>query len=402
MTPLTRRTILASSAALAASAGRGRAATGPEPIQEQRGATELGPHDPLRDRENPNALTPPETDKGLVPNLRYSFSDAHMNLHHGGWAREVTQRELPIATEIAGVNMRLKPAAARELHWHKQAEWSIMLAGAARITAVDNDGRNFIADVGVGDLWYFPPGIPHSIQGLGPDGCEFLLAFPDGQFSESSTFLVSELFARTPVEVLAKNFGVHPAAFGKIPKEQLFIFEAEPASSNVEVDAIRSPQGLVPQTMVFRMAEVEPIHSPKGTVHIVDSGNFPISTEIAASIVEIAPGGMREIHWHQNADEWQYYISGAARMTVFASQDAARTFDYRAGDVGYVPKSMSHYIENLSDEPVRYLELFRAGKYTDVSLNQWLALTPENLVRSHLNLDQPTLNALKKVKALVV
>jgi len=47
---------------------------------------------------------------------------------------------------------------------------------------------------------------------------------------------------------------------------------------------------------------------------------------------------MREIHWHPNADEWQYYLSGTGRMTVFASQDSSRTFDFRAGDVGYVPK----------------------------------------------------------------
>jgi oxalate decarboxylase len=150
----------------------------PEPIKSTKGGTDIGPRDPTRDAENPDILVPPSTDKGLVPNLRFSFADAHMNLQDGGWSREVTQRELPVATEMAGVNMRLKTGGVRELHWHKQAEWSIMLTGNARITAVDSDGKNFIADVSAGDLWYFPAGTPHSIQGLGPDGCEFLLAFP--------------------------------------------------------------------------------------------------------------------------------------------------------------------------------------------------------------------------------
>ena len=54
--------------------------------------------------------------------------------------------------------------------------------GRARITAVDQNERNFIADVGPGDLWYFPPGIPHSIQGL--EHCEFLL------FSMMDIFLI--------------------------------------------------------------------------------------------------------------------------------------------------------------------------------------------------------------------
>ena len=87
----------------------------------------------MRDAENPDVFVPPSTDKGLVPNLRFSFADAHMNLQDGGWSREVTQRELPIATEMAGVNRRLKTNGLRELHWHKQAEWSIMLACNARI-----------------------------------------------------------------------------------------------------------------------------------------------------------------------------------------------------------------------------------------------------------------------------
>jgi oxalate decarboxylase len=373
----------------------------PEPIKSTKGGTDIGPRDPTRDAENPDVLVPPSTDKGLVPNLRFSFADAHMNLQDGGWSREVTQRELPVATEMAGVNMRLKTGGVRELHWHKQAEWSIMLAGNARITAVDNDGKNFIADVAVGDLWYFPAGIPHSIQGLGTDGCEFLLAFPDGSFSESSTFLLSEVFARTPKDVLSANFGVPENAFERIPKEQLFIFEA-PVPGSIENDAVASPQGAVPRSMILRASDQRADKGPGGTVRIVDTRNFPIATEVAAAIVEVAPKSMREIHWHPNADEWQYYLSGTGRMTVFASQDSSRTFDFRAGDVGYVPKSMSHYVQNTGDVPLKFLELFRSPRFEDVSLNQWLALTPAQLVKSHLGLDQNTIDRLNKTKKPIV
>ena len=74
-------------------------------------------------------------------------------------------------------------------------------------------------------------------------------------------------------------------------------------------------------------------------------------------------------------------------MTVFASGGKARTFDYQAGDVGYVPFAMGHYIENTGDEPLRFLEMFRSDRFADVSLNQWMALTPPELVQAHLNLD---------------
>jgi oxalate decarboxylase len=184
----------------------------PQPIRGDLGATILGPRNVPLERENPDLLGSPYTDSGTIPNLKFSFATARNRLITGGWAREITVRELPVATELAGVNMRLKPGGIRELHWHKEAEWAYMLAGHARITAVDEQGRTFIDDVGPGDLWNFPAVIPHSIQGL-EDGCEFLLVFDNGSFSENETFLITDLFANTPRDVLAKNFGAARAAF---------------------------------------------------------------------------------------------------------------------------------------------------------------------------------------------
>src|SRR5579885_2467558 len=165
------------------------------------------PANPALDAANPDSTVPPLSDIGSLPVFKYPFSLANKRVYRGGWSREVTARELPIAKELAGVNMRLEAGGIRELHWHKAAEWSIMLYGAARITGVDAQGRSFVDDVGVGDLWDFPAGIPHSIQGL-EEGCEFLLVFDDGNFSEDSTFLITDWFAHTPRAVLAKNFGV--------------------------------------------------------------------------------------------------------------------------------------------------------------------------------------------------
>ena len=111
---------------------------------------------------------------------------------------------------------------------------------------------------------------------------------------------------------------------------------------------------------------------------------------------------MRELHWHPNTDEWQYYISGEGRMGVFAASGQARTFDFRGGDVGYVPFAMGHYVQNTGSTPLRFLELFKSSYYADVSLNQWLALTPPELVKAHLDLDHEFMDALRKAKAPVV
>jgi oxalate decarboxylase len=376
----------------------------PQPRRNGVGGTDPGPRNILLDRQNPDILTPPSTDSGTIPNLKFSFGLAHNRLQEGGWTRQVTVRELPIATTLAGVNMRLNPGGVRELHWHKEAEWAYMLNGRARISAIDQEGRNFLDDVGVGDLWNFPAGLPHSIQGL-EEGCEFLLVFDDGNFSEDSTFLITDWFAHTPKEVLAKNFGVAESDFADIPTHALdrtrYIFPVK-VPGPLASDKVSDPQGLVPQTFSHRLMAQEPVRTSGGTVRIVDSTNFPAATTIAAALVEVEPGAMREMHWHPNNDEWQYYIEGSGRMSVFASEGKARTFDYQAGDVGYVPFAMGHYIENTGDTPLRFLEMFKSPRFADVSLNQWMALTPPELVQAHLNLTPTVMGALRKQKRPVV
>jgi oxalate decarboxylase len=372
-----------------------------EPRQPGRGGSNPGPKNPGRIQQNPDMIAPPATDHGTLPNLRFSFDDSHTRIEPGGWTRQVTVRELGISKNIAGVNMRLNAGGVRELHWHKAAEWAYVLTGAARITAVDADGRNFVDDVSVGDLWYFPPGIPHSIQGLDPDGTEFLLVFDDGDFDEDHTFLLSDWFKHTPPEVLEKNFGVPAATFADVPDPRsLYIFPA-PVPGPLATDRLAGATE-VPQRFSHRMLAQTPIRTKSGTARITDTRMFPVSKTIAAALVEVEPGGLREMHWHPNTDEWQYYIQGQARMGVFAASGQARTFDFRANDVGYVPFAMGHYIENTGNTTLQFLELFKSDRYADVSLNQWLALTPPELVIEHLKIDPQFLGALRKDKSPVV
>jgi len=406
MDDVTRRTLLAATAVggiltMAEAAGAQTNESMPQPERHGEGGTDPGPRNVVRDRQNPDVLVPPPTDHGTLPNLRFSFADAHMRLESGGWTRQITVRELGVSKDIAGVNMRLNAGGVRELHWHKAAEWAYMLHGSARITAIDPQGHNFVDDVGVGDLWYFPPGVPHSIQGLNPDGCEFLLVFDDGDFDEDNTFLLSDWFKHTPSEVLSKNFGVSGSSFDHVrDPSQLYIFAASvpgPLASD-KID------GAVPASPSFshKMMAQQPIKTKSGTVRITDTGVFPASKTISAALVEVELGGMRELHWHPNTNEWQYYIEGQARMGVFAASSQARTFDYLAGDVGYVPFAMGHYIENTGTTTLRFLEVFRSSYYADVSLNQWLALTPPELVQANLKLDPQTIAAFHKEKFPVV
>ncbi len=370
-----------------------------EPIRGRKGADIIGPRNLEIENQNPDILLPPETDHGGIPNLKFPFAMAHNRLEDGGWAREVTQREMGSLKEMAIVNMRLPAGVTRELHWHKEGEWAYVLKGKVRFYLIDDQRNTLIEDLEEGDLWYAPPGFPHAIQGL-EEGTEFVLVFNDGNFSENQTLLLTELFAHTPKEVLAKNFGVPESAFDGIPSSEKYIFRL-PVPAPIE--QVRKELGAVNFTnkYVFRASKEPKKMFDGGATQLIDKQTFE-ATDLATLIIDLEPGGMREIHWHPDADEIQYYISGQARMTVFDAVNNARTFDFVAGDVGYVPRTLTHYIENTGTEPVRVLNVFHKSHYSDVSLNNWLALTPKDLVTGHLDIEDPFISSLRQKYQTIV
>ena len=403
-----RKFLEAGSAVLVAAAGM-QAAQGqqskiyPKDTHTRVNESQPGPKgNAALDEQNMDSAFPPQTDAGGQPPFKYSFSQAHKRIEEGGWTRQVTVRDLPLSKTMAGVEMRLISGGIRELHWHVASEWALMLYGSARITAVDQQGRGFVSDVHEGDLWLFPGGIPHSIQGLGPDGCKFLLVFKDGNFNEFGTFLLTEFMHHTPKEVLAKNFGVAESTFDKVPPKELFIFQRElPRPLAEEKKQVEDVTGPVPHPYDFRPSEMQPTKvSRGGEVKIIDRKSFP-ATDIAAAIVTLKPGGLRELHWHPNADEWQYYVKGKGRMTVFAAGGLARTMDFQAGDVGYIDISMPHYVENTGDEDLVLVEVFPTPYYEDISLAEWLAHTPYRLTNEHIGVGEDFLAKIAKKEAII-
>ena len=363
---------------------------------------QLGPQNPSLEAQEPDSVYPPDTDAGGQPPFKYPFALAHRRIESGGWTRQVTVRDFPLSKKMAGVEMRLISGGVRELHWHVGSEWAFMTAGSARITAVDQKGRAFIEDVNEGDLWLFPGGVPHSIQGLGDNGCQFLLVFDDGNFNEFETFLLTDWLHHTPKEVLAKNFNVPESTFDNVPPREKFIFATVlPRPLAEEKKQVYAESGPVPETFAFFTGKMQPTKvTAGGNVKIVDRHNFPI-TNIAAAIVTLKPGGLRELHWHPNADEWQYYVKGTGRMTVYAAGAHARTMDFHAGDVGYIDQSQPHYIENIGDTDLVFLEVFPTAEYQDISLGEWLAHTPSRLVNEHIGTGEDFLAKITKSEVVI-
>jgi oxalate decarboxylase len=398
-----RRTFLgAGSAALATAALVGLSANAQQREDTRKAERDHSSSDPGQENrplldENPNSNLPPPTDHGDIGPIWYSFDLARKRVEEGGWTHQVTQRELPTSTDLTGVNMRITRGSFRELHWHTADEWAFMLYGNARVTVLNPDGTMFIDDVSKGDLWFFPAGYPHSIQGLGPDdGCEFLLVFNQGMFSEDNTFLISAWVAHTPPEILTKNSNLDRSDIAKLPTDELYIFPADlPRSLAQDKAAVGGKSAASRIQYTFKMEAMAPTKKNRGgEIRIVDSHNFPAAKSIASALVTIKPGGMRELHWHPNASEWQFYLAGKGRMTVFMPPTNARTMDFNANDVGFIPAVAGHYIENTGNTDLVFLEMFRSDQYVDISMNNWIRHLPPEMVTSHLNIGEATIEKI--------
>lgn len=371
----------------------------PEPVNGKTGSKIYGPTNPQLDRQNPDTFAPPGTDHGTVPQSKWPFSLSHNRLQNGGWARQQNVDVLPVATDLAGVQMHLDYGALRELHWHTASEWAFVLNGTFRFSILDAEGRNSVGDLGPGDLWFAPSGLPHSIQSTSESGGEFLLVFDDGSFSEDETFLLTDFMAHVPREVVLKNFpGFNDSDFNDLPKDELYIFPNQTSIQSLDEEFVSSPQGKAPVAYTYNASSKPSVELPGGSVKIIDSRNFSIS-DIAMADVTVNPGAMRELHWHPNSDEWSYFLSGHARITVWAGTTNARTFDFSAGDVAYIPKSQGHFIEALGNTTVRYLELFKAPQYEDVSLSNWLSLMPPHVVQDHLGFSDAAMKKLQNFRS---
>lgn len=402
MEDLSRRVLLAlgaaGGAAVASGAAQGASFGNPDaPAQGAVNSTPAalsnpGPRNPALEGQLPSFQSPPATDVGNSPMMWSSFNLMPRRVQAGGWARQITVAEFPASKAVSGVNMRLGPGGIRELHWHLASEWGLVTNGRCRITILDQYGHAQVEDVGPGDLWFFPAGCPHALQGLGPDGCEFLLVFDDAVQSEFSTLLLTDWIAHTPPEILGQNFGVPPEVFKDIPLHDLWIFQGKEPGPLAEAQAAVAGGGAPAEPFTFSLGSSAPVkENASGTIRLADSRNFKASTTIAAAIETIRPGALRRLHWHPNADEWQYWIKGQGRMTVFDAGPRAQTIDFHPGDVGVVPRNQGHYILNTGTEDLQMLVIFKAPEYQEVDLSNWLTHTPPELVAQHLNIDPAVL-----------
>ncbi|HEV3004195.1 MAG TPA: cupin domain-containing protein, partial [Pirellulales bacterium] len=243
-----------------------------------------------------------------LPTFKFELEKSEGKVIGKSFGKEATVTQLPISKGIAGVSMQLEPGAMRELHWHATAaEWAFVIEGRLRTTVIDAHGCAETNDFDPGDVWYFPRGHGHMLECLGDKPAHFILIFDNGYFSEYGTFSISDWIGHVPKPLLAKNFGLPESAFDDFPSEEVYFARGKspPEKPTTPLQGWRLP----PQTHKHKLLSQEPLAVFKGGREWrVDSSHFEISKTITGAVLDLEPGALRELHWHPNADEWQYVI----------------------------------------------------------------------------------------------
>lgn len=337
--------------------------------------------------------------------FRYELEKKEPRTSDGGTTRGASVKEFPASVGIAGVSMRLQPGSMRELHWHANAaEWAYVISGTVRTTIIHPDGRSYTDNFEQGDVWYFPKGYGHSIQATGTEECHFILIFDNGNFSEDHTFSVTDFVSSMPPEIIAQNLGLSLEEVAELPQKEVY-FAAGVVPDELSVNAAARPEESDIELISLHRY---PLHSQQpriipggGLQRLVTRKEFPISTTMAGSVLELQPGALREMHWHPNADEWQYFISGQAEMSVFLAEGVSVTEQFNAGDVGYVPMGAGHYIKNTGDTVCKVLIGFNSGTYESIDVSEWLAGNPKDVVITNFGLKEGEIEKFPEKKVFI-
>jgi oxalate decarboxylase len=331
-----------------------------------------------------------------LENFKYGLDGSKGWEGPGGSAKEATVTQLPVLNSIAAVSMRLTAGGLRELHWHAiAAEWAYMVEGRCRITVMAPNGQAEVVDFNKGDTWFFPKGHPHSLQGLGPDGCHFVLAFDDGHFSEFGTFSITDWFAQTPPHILAQNTNLDLEELARLPKKEVYIVQGKVPPDDLPKFRNKSPQeNQSPHK--YRLADQPAFAFPGGEERIVTQKAFPIQTSFTSALLRIDPGGLRELHWHPNADEWAFVLEGSAEVGIFGAHARFRKDNFDKGDIWFIQQGFGHYIKNTGTADLRLVLVFSNPEYENISLSTWLGLNPELLLADNFELGEEVVRELPK------
>jgi oxalate decarboxylase len=325
---------------------------------------------------------------GTAQAFTASLDGGPLKATSGGWARDITANQLPIATGIAGAHLFLNPGGIREMHWHSSAEWAYVIAGRCQATVIDPDGGVEVVNFSPGDTWFFPAGHAHAIQAIGTDPCHAILTFDDGFYSDHGTFGLSDWLSRLGTPVLNAAFKLGDRTAHGLPEGETYIMQGPVLAAGS--DAAQAEKRVnAGATHRFSLSAAQPlIEDAAGSLRVGPARAFPISTTMTGFKAVLAPGAVHAPHWHPSANEWHFLVSGRTRVTMYEPEKRLGTAEMKPGDCAYFPRAAGHMVENIGTEPCEFVGVLDSSAYEECSLAQWLARAPRHVISANLGLSE--------------
>jgi oxalate decarboxylase len=313
----------------------------------------------------------------------------------GGTRAMANKDNFSILNRMALYSLRLESGGVREPHWHPNAdELSYCLSGRALMTIFSPGAGHDTFTVDKGEIVYVPKGYLHHIENINHSETKFAIAF---NHEKPEDIGISGSTGSMPDKVLGDTFGLGAEYFSNFKKSShdlLITFRSKMEEDGTTTTTYQT----IPNYHKFNLKDFPPMVQTKGgTVSLGNADNFGILSGLACYLLTLKPKGIREPHWHPNAAELDYVISGRARMTIFSPGDIVDTFEVGPGEVVFIPSAYFHYIENADDHnDMQFAVFFNHERPEDIGISGAFGAYSNEVLGSVFGLQPKILESLPK------
>ena len=333
-----------------------------------------------------NNQPPPAPGEAPPDFLGFDLGASTPRVFPAGQIRLLTQSQMPALDGLALFEVEFEQGGLGELHWHANAhEMGLQIAGEGEVGILAPDGTGTITPIAPGSVTYIPHGYFHFFRNVGDGPMHRIAAFTN---AAPETYLLSATLPPVPQTWLAATFGLAAADFPYLPERGTQFIVNVPGPS---------PTPLAPEPnpyTTFQATDMEPATYAGGTIRQISANEIPTLEAMTASFLEIEAHGLREPHWHTNAREIDYCLSGQAEYGIVAPDGSHQSFVLGAGGAAFIPANWFHYIANVGDEPLEILAFFDDPAPDHIDLSRGFGFFPPEVIAASFGLDPELISAL--------
>jgi oxalate decarboxylase len=125
----------------------------------------------------------------------------------------------------------------------------------------------------------------------------------------------------------------------------------------------------IPSKHTTSLLNAKPFYDTElGSLRRVTADDLPLLKNLSIKRLVLAPGAIREPHWHANANELSYCFSGKLLVSVLDNGNVFSSFTIESGEMFHIESGSLYHIENIGDEEAVFIIAFRHERPEDFSM----------------------------------